>query len=44
MAASPIFTGPSVASHLEGGFVYWGTDKHAGKAHDMQEVLDIAPS
>lgn len=25
-------------------YVYWGTDKYAGKAHDMQEALDIALS
>jgi hypothetical protein len=22
--------------------VYWGRDKYAGKAHDMQEALDVA--
>ncbi len=25
-------------------YVYWGTDKYAGKAYDMQEALDIALS
>jgi len=23
-------------------YVYWGTDRYAGKAYDMQEALDIA--
>jgi hypothetical protein len=23
-------------------YVYWGTDKYAGKAYNMQEALDIA--
>ena len=25
-------------------YVYWGTDKYAGKAYEMQEALDIALS
>ena len=25
-------------------YVYWGTDKYAGKAYTMQEALDIALS
>jgi hypothetical protein len=25
-------------------YVYWGTDRYAGKAYDMQEALDIALS
>jgi hypothetical protein len=25
-------------------YVYWGTDKYAGKAYDMQGALDIALS
>jgi len=25
-------------------YVYWGTDKYAGKAYDMQEALDTALS
>jgi hypothetical protein len=23
-------------------YVYWGTDRYAGKAYDMQQALDIA--
>jgi len=23
-------------------YVYWGTDRYAGKAYDLQEALDIA--
>lgn len=23
-------------------YVYWGTDRYAGKAYDMQEALDVA--
>lgn len=25
-------------------YVYWGTDRYAGKAYDMQQALDIALS
>jgi hypothetical protein len=25
-------------------YVYWGTERYAGKAYDMQEALDIALS
>lgn len=25
-------------------YVYWGTDRYAGKAFDMQEALDVALS
>ena len=25
-------------------YVYWGTDKYAGKAYELQEALDIALS
>ena len=25
-------------------YVYWGTDRYAGKAYDLQEALDIALS
>jgi hypothetical protein len=24
-------------------YAYWGTDRYAGKAYDMQEALDIEP-
>jgi len=33
-----------VASDLERGYVYWGTDRYAGKAYDLQDALDIALS
>jgi hypothetical protein len=25
-------------------YVYWGTDRYAGKAYDLQEALDVALS